>query len=83
MDIGPVFGVSLQGGLSAWVWGLLRSSSIEGVPLPKFVGDAAWGMRGLGLWFSFFWFPCRGGVGCGGFMRGWCLQAFFCAYFSA
>ena len=42
--IGPVFGVSLWGGLSAWVWGLLRPSSLGGVPQPKFVRGTAWGM---------------------------------------
>ena len=39
------------------------------------------GMGVLGLWI--FLFPCRVGVGFlvgGGFMRGWYLQAFFCAY---
>ena len=28
VSIGPVFGVSLQEGLSAWIWGLLRPSSL-------------------------------------------------------
>ena len=46
--------------------------------------DAAWGMGDLGT-LDFFLVPLCVGVGflVGGFVRGWCLQDFFCAYSSA
>ena len=52
VGIGLVFGVSLQRGLSAWVWGLSRPSSLGGVLQPKFVGDGAWGMGDSGIVFG-------------------------------
>ena len=48
VGIGIVFGVSLQRGLSVWVWGLSRPSLLGGVPQPKFVGDGSWGMGAFG-----------------------------------
>ena len=64
VGISLVFGVSLQKGLSAWVWGLSRPSALGRVTQPKFVGDAAWG-RGLFGILDFF-----GHVGVGFLMGG-------------
>ena len=71
VGIGHVFGVSLQGGLSSWVWGLLRPSSLGGVPQPKFVEDSAWGVEGFGT-LDLFLVPlsCGCGFSCGGLHAG-------------
>ena len=62
VGVSLAFGVFLQGGLSAEVWGLSRPSSLGGGPQSKFIGDTAWGMGVFGLWIS-FWFPCHVGAG--------------------
>ena len=67
MNVCLVFGVSLQGGLSAWVQGLLRPSSLGGGHQPKFVGDAAWGWAFLELRIFF------------GFLAVWVCVSFWAA----
>ena len=49
MGIGLVFGVSLQGGLSAWVWALSRHSSLGVYSNQNLLGTlpGGWGFWGL------------------------------------
>ena len=61
MGISLVFGVSPQRGLSAWVWGFSRPSSLGGVPQLKFIGvHGGWGFLGLLLVPLPRGFPCGG-----------------------
>ena len=69
MGVCLVFGVSLQGDLSAWVWdvwGLSKPSSLEVDPNRNSLGTLA---ERWGFWDSVFLLvslPCGCGFSCGG-----------------